>query len=356
MSALVPERVDIIDDLRSTTRAAVRRLQPGSGDAVGWRLLTEKIGIAGLLAPEAQGGLEFGAAETVAVASEIGASAINSPFLSHAIAATVLLRTGASDVTSKHPHEVVNDLLTAAATAERCIAVGWQATDGVVVSHDGGTQLNGTISQVVDAPGADVFLVEAVSEGETVICVADNTGSSELSVLDPSRSIGTVTFRDTPCQVLFADSTARHALAAARQWSLLALAADQLGIARRSLEITVEYVGIRSQFGAVIGSFQAVKHRCTDVLLEVELAAALIDQAAAAVDGGNDRLELVSTAFLQATTAALAATDALIHLHGGIGFTWEHVAHHYYRRARTNADLLGPIQNVRDSVAASAGL
>ncbi len=354
MSTAAAEHREFIADLRSTVRAALASNAAGSDGTAAWAALASQVGVGGLLVPEALGGLELGAQELVAVAEEIGSAAASVPFLSHAVAATVLLHTGGTS-------ELIDDLLAGASSGERKIAVV-RPTDHlpVVDASSGESRLVGNVPAVVDAPGADLLLVAAQLDGETVVCLVDQSAPgltvTERSVLDLTRSIGSVSFNRTPATVLLAGADARKALEASSAWSRLALAADQVGLARRCLDITVEYVGIRSQFGAAIGSFQAIKHRCTDVLLELELAAALVDQAAKALDAGADPQDLVSTAALQATTAATAATDAMIQLHGGIGFTWEHVAHHYFRRARSNASLLGPTQALRDAVAASCGV
>ncbi|RNL61091.1 acyl-CoA dehydrogenase [Nocardioides marmoriginsengisoli] len=355
MSSATPEQQELVEDLRATVRAALSRTEPGTGDAGTWALLVDQVGVDGLLVPEAHGGLGLGARELVAVAEEIGGAAVRVPFLSHAVAAAALLRAADLDAA------LVDGLRTDTATGSRRIAVVPSSRDAVVADDASGTtRLTGTVTAALDAPGADVLLVQATYDGRSAVCVVDGTAPglavAERSVLDLSRSVGSVVFADTPATVLLSGEAARQALADSLRWSRLALAADQVGLARRSLAVTVEYVGIRHQFGAAIGSFQAVKHRCTEVLLEVELAAALVDQAAAALDAGDDPQDLVSTAALQAGTAALAATDAVIQLHGGIGFTWEHVAHHFYRRARANVSLLGPVQDLRDAVAASAGL
>ena len=347
---VAPEQLELIDDLRSTVKAVLGRTEPG--DAESWPVLVEQVGVAGLLVPEALGGLGLGAHELTAVAEEIGAAAVQVPFLSHAVASAALLRQLATDGANA---DLVDELLTDLASGARRIAL---ALGGEVAVA--GTQATGTVPLVVDAPGADLLLVEAALDGEPAIVLV-RTGDhgvtvTERSALDLSRSIGTVTLANTPATVLVVGEAAQHAVTAALHWSRLALAADQVGLARRSLAVTVEYAGIRTQFGAVIGSFQAVKHRCTEVLLEVELAAALVEQAASALDAQDDPQDLVSTAALQAGTAALVATEAAIALHGGIGFTWEHVAHHYFRRARSNVSLLGPVQELRDAVAASAGL
>jgi alkylation response protein AidB-like acyl-CoA dehydrogenase len=122
-------------------------------------------------------------------------------------------------------------------------------------------------------------------------------------------------------------------------------------VARACLETAVEYAKARNQFGSPIGSFQAIKHRCAEVLLDVEFADAVLELAVHS--GTSVDAEL---AFIVATRAALSAAESSIQIHGGIGFTWEHSAHRYLRRARVNATLLGPSGVHRDAIAASAGL
>jgi len=350
---MTTEQTALLEDLRSTLRSALRDAAPGTPDPEPWKRLVSEVGVGALLVPEQQGGLGLGAHEVIAVAEEIGAAAVETPFMTHCVEATTLLN--AAPVTTHR-----DALLKAVVDGTQRLAVV-RTADALTVAITGDSvTVSGAAPAVVDSPSATTLLVAVRIGGTDAILLVDTSKAgvsvSERSALDASRSLGSVTFDTAPAIIVMQGPSATQALDTAGTWAQLALAADQLGVARRSLSETVDYVKIRTQFGAPIGSFQAVKHRCAEVLLEIELAAALIDQAARACDSANDALAAVSTAAIQSNTAALLATDSAIHLHGGIGFTWEHTAHCYYRRARANVDLLATTDELRNTVAGSVGV
>jgi alkylation response protein AidB-like acyl-CoA dehydrogenase len=200
----------------------------------------------------------------------------------------------------------------------------------------------------------DALLVTATAPGGASALFVADIGAATVTAadeFDPGRGLIEVTFDRTSARLVVGPPKAAGAIAAAYRRALLAVGAEQLGVARACLEMTVDYAKTRNQFGAPIGSFQAIKHRCAGVLLDTELADATVRQA---VDTGA--LADAELAFIVATRAAVSAAESCIHVHGGIGFTWEHSAHWYLRRARVNANLLGSPGVHRSAIAESAGL
>jgi alkylation response protein AidB-like acyl-CoA dehydrogenase len=214
--------------------------------------------------------------------------------------------------------------------------------------------LTGTVPVVAGAPTAGVLLVLARAAGSTgeVLLVVDPAGESVDVVpdqpLDLTATVGAVTFTNAVAEVIADGEELRHALRNARRQALLAVAADSVGVGSRALAMAVEWAGERHQFGRPIGSFQAVSHRCADMLVAVEGARSQVLNAAESdVDSGY----LVDLAAAAAFDAAVAAAEATIQIHGGIGFTWEHPTHLLLRRAQANAVLVGRAESLRDRAA-----
>jgi alkylation response protein AidB-like acyl-CoA dehydrogenase len=337
---------ELLEDLRATTR---RALSVGGGDVV------DELDLAGLLIESDRGGLGLGDREMAVVSTELGHALSPSSFLAIAVLTATLLTHAESDTAA--------DLLTALVAGRIRCAVAIADADAPWVSSrppvtaastaDGGWLLDGTVWGISTPSRPDTILTVAGTDaGPALFAVAaDVVEVAPADELDPARGLIRVALAQAPARLLAESRTAAGAIAETYRRGLLAVAAEQLGVARACLEQAVEYAKTRSQFGAPIGSFQAVKHRCAEVLLEAELADAVIDQAvqtAASVDA--------ELAFIVATRAALSAAESCIHIHGGIGFTWEHRAHRYLRRARVNAALLGPVTVHRDAIAASVGL
>jgi alkylation response protein AidB-like acyl-CoA dehydrogenase len=337
---------ELLEDLRTTTRQA---LSAGAGDVV------DELDLAGLLVDSDRGGLGMGDREVVLVAEELGRALSPSVFLPTVVlASTMLARAGT---------EAADKLLAAVATGEiRCaVAVGYTEASqkpippGVVATptSGGGWLLNGSVWGLSPPAQPYALLTDAATDDGAAIFAVD-VEQAEVTVadqLDSPRGLIEVALSQTPGRLLSGRDQATGAIAEAYRRGLLAVGAEQLGVARTCLTTAVEYAKTRTQFGAPIGSFQAIKHRCAELLLDVELADAVVDQAVQS--GISVDAEL---AFVVATRAALSAAESCIHIHGGIGFTWEHSAHRYLRRARVNATLMGPSAVHRDAVAASAGL
>ena len=226
---------------------------------------------------------------------------------------------------------------------------------------DGGTLLTGVKMYVVDGQYADVFVVSARSpEGSVGLYVVDadrpEVAATALNPLDLTRPQARVEFDAAPARPL---AGAGAAVIADRVLATAAIlwAAESVGGAQRCLDMAVDYAKIRVQFGRPIGSFQAIKHLCADMLLEVESARSAAYWAAAALDDDTaDPLAAAALAKAHCSTAFAKVASDNIQIHGGIGFTWEHPAQMYYKRAKTSEILFGEPAWQRERLAAQARL
>lgn len=310
-------------------RDAARRFAASPPGRDAWRRLAEDLGVTGLIVPERHGGAGAGAAELTVVLEELGAALVPVPFLSCSVlAASLLARLGGTA-----------DLLAGIASGDAVVvAAPWWDPAAGPVTADADGRLHGRLPHVVDGHLADVLLV--VSDSREIFAVdADTVSRRTLTTLDLTRGAARVELRGVvgrrlPC----ADPAA--ALDAAWNLAAVGLAAEQLGVARRCLEMTVRYARTRVQFGRPIGSFQAVKHALADLYVDCELAESAVRYAAWAADAAPGELPRAAALALTSMTAFHAA-DQAVHLHGGIGFTWEHGLHLHYRRAKAAQHFLG---------------
>jgi alkylation response protein AidB-like acyl-CoA dehydrogenase len=344
---------------KTSPESEVRRLMDTEDgfDRSLWRRMAEEIGLQGLAVPERFGGAGAGMVEVGLVLEEMGRSLACTPyFASTVLATTTLLLSGDEDVcASVLPGLVAGDTVATLALTE---SSGRWDRDGVALAArptSTGWLLNGHKSFVLDGRTADIVLTVArVPDGIGVFVVrgdADGLTRTISPTLDPTRRQTRLDYADV------AGVPLRHP----DGWALVsqvldvaatALAAEQVGVAGQALDMAVEYAKVRHQFGRPIGSFQAIKHLLADVLLEVESARAAAYFALSAVDRGDTDLSATaSLAKAFCSEACLRATEDNIQVHGGIGFTWEHPAHLYLKRARTSHALLGDPQYHRELLA-----
>lgn len=336
---------ELLGDLRATTR---RALGATGGDIV------DELDLAALLVASGLGGLGLGDREMTLVSTELGRALSPSSFLPTAVlAATLLSRADGDAAAGLLAGLTAGDIRCAVAVAEADGAWVTSTSPVVATATDGRWLLSGTVWGITTPSPPDSVLTAASTDAGLALfaLAANDVRIVPADQLDAGRGLITVVLAGAPARPLSGRAAAVAALAEAYRRGLLAVAAEQLGVARTGLETTVEYAQTRNQFGAPIGSFQAVKHRCAEVLLDVELADAALDQAVASAASADAEL-----AFMVACRAALTAAESCIHIHGGIGFTWENAAHRYLRRARVNATLMGPSAVHRDAIATSAGL
>ena len=304
-----------------------------------WTLLTEQVGVAGLAVPERYGGSGFGYRECHLVLTELGRAAASTPFLASSVLATgALLLTGDEAAQA----ELLPDLAAGTRTAALV-----QGTGGPLTATDTGSSwlIDGQLRHVLDGARADLLLAVARPRNEPLPAIfqLDPTHPglrrTRCPTMDQSLHLAEVHCRAVPARRLRCDASVLPRLA---DLAATAITADQIGGARRCLELTVEYTRQRVQFGRPIGSFQAVKHRLADLLVLVESAHSASWAAAAAwADTADDASVLASLAKSYCSQTYRAVTAETVQLHGGVGFTWEHPAHRYFKRAHATATLFG---------------
>ena len=340
----------------------VRRLMdtPDGFDREVWRRLGGDLGILGLAVPEEYGGEGRGIVDLVIIAEECGRALACSPFLSTvALSATALLHS--SDDGPKK--ELLSDIISGqkvVALAATDAAGQWQPATGSVTASEksGGWTLSGAQAHVIDGAAADALLVLAQTpKGPTLFLVdpaAQGVTRETQKTLDQTRRMAIVKLLEAPGAVVGDLGGGGAAVDHARDVAAVVLAAEAVGGSQRLLDISVEYAKTRLQFGRPIGGFQGVKHRCADMLVAVEDARSTAYHAAWALDDDNvdDVRVAVDLATVVTADAYRRVAKATVQVHGGIGFTWEHPTHLYYKRAASDAALLGGRAAASDRLAA----
>ncbi|TCN53594.1 alkylation response protein AidB-like acyl-CoA dehydrogenase [Rhodococcus sp. SMB37] len=309
---------------RHKARAAARDTLDGAVDTTTLWSSTAELGWLGLHVPEEFGGSGFGLSELAVVLEAVGRELAPIPILPTVTAAAILAHSDS--------HELRSTLLPGLTDGSSIGAVG--ISPGLRLDSTG--SLTGESRAVLGAPDADILLL--VAGDDVVILDKDSTGLTVTSLggLDTTRSIGTVAAQGVAVP---AGRVLRGAAAAAVSLYRVLTAAEAVGSASTCLETATEYVKTREQFGRPVGTFQAVKHHLSNMLIDIELAVAATWDAARSID--LDRVGFAAAvAAANATRAQVNAARLNIQLHGGIGFTWEHDAHLYLRRADTVAALL----------------
>ncbi|MET7725095.1 acyl-CoA dehydrogenase family protein [Streptomyces mirabilis] len=346
--------------------AAVRRLaaDPGGHDRVLWRRMAGELGLQGLAVPEEYGGSGFGYVDLGIVFEEAGRALLCGPyFATVALAAEALLRCG--------DEQARRDLLPGIASGETVATLAltedsgrWDEPGIRLTAHDtaDGWQLTGAKTYVPDGHLADLLLVAArTAVGVSLFAVdADAPGltRTSLTTLDQTRKQARLEFMETPARLLGTEGTAWPALERTLATASVLLAAEQVGGAAAALDAAVDYARIRVQYGRPIGSFQGVKHKCADMLTEIESARSAAYGGLWALDAGDDTEIAVAAALAQAfcSEAFTRVAGDNIQVHGGIGFTWEHPAHLYFKRAKSSEVLLGSPSYHRELLATRLGI
>lgn len=307
------------DDLRDELRAVAREVV---GDVAWPRLVA--AGWPGLEVPEELGGAGVSFAESAVVLEELGRAAAPSRYLGTVLAVGAL---------SLLPADAARDALLEriAGGARAALAMGFTYSDGIV---------SGQATFVPDAVDADILLLLADDLGMPMIVTCSGLTVAPQAVLDETRALATVTadrLETTHCWELPLDVDPERL----EERAAVAVACDSLGVAEAMLAATVDYVTVRRQFDRPIGSFQAVKHACADMLVAISLARQLVDDAVALVASQQDAS--VAAAMAKSYTCGMAVDVAgkAMQLHGGIGYTWESGVHAYLKRAALNRSLYG---------------
>jgi alkylation response protein AidB-like acyl-CoA dehydrogenase len=327
-------------------------------DPAVWRQMADQLGLQGLTLAEEFGGSGYGFIEQIAALEEMGRALLCAPYFSTVVlAATALVQSGDG--------AAQRDLLRGIADGSTIATLAWVenpaewgtgSLSATATRSGDGYAIDGTKTLVLDGHTASLILVVARADGGPSLFAVDASASGltrrRLETLDMTRKMAALGFAGTPARLIAGEGAAADILERTLRLAAVALAAEQVGGAGRCLDMSVEYAKQRVQFGRPIGSFQAIKHKCADMLLEVESARSAAYYAAWAAAGGSDELPLVASLAKACCSDAFAhAATENIQIHGGIGFTWEHDAHLYYRRAKSTEQFLGSPAEHRDLVA-----
>src|SRR3954452_18574647 len=301
-------------DDQEQLRRAVRQLgrEAGGDDSSEealWRTVTQQLGLTGIGIDPPSGGSGGDFVDAAVVIEEAGRTLLPAPVTTVLVAAAVLGRTG----------QAAAELASQVATGERIAVVAVGAPQG-------------TIENVLDGDRADAFLVAGDDGLWLVAAWSDAVVVRRQSTLDVSRGQAQLVLDDVPAVRIGDAGAARVAVDLLR----VALSVEAVGAARHCLDATVAYLKTREQFGRPIGSFQALQHRAADLVVELEAATSTAYYAAWAADGSPDELAVVAPlALALCAEAAWHVAAETIQMHGGIGFTWEHEAHRYFKRLTT---------------------
>ncbi|MGW6895607.1 acyl-CoA dehydrogenase family protein [Streptomyces sp. NPDC054919] len=379
------------DEIRRTLRELlVKRCGPGEVrsavrtahgyDEALWRQLAQDLGLPGLALAQEYGGVGCGPVELAVACEETGRALLPSPLLATAALAAPLIAALGTEAqrTALLPRIAAGELTATLAAPGGSLSTALGLTGdttggawagggraGGVQARPGpeGWRLYGEAGRVLDGHSAGLLLVAAHTGGfprsrTLLFLVRADTATwlarTRQTSLDETRPLARVELRDTPAELLGADDTVdaagpAGALAAVGRTAAAVLAAEAVGVAASALDRTVEYVKVREQFGRAIGSFQAVKHRLADLYVRVQAARSAAYYAAWDPTAGG-------LALAQALETLRITTAEAVQLHGGIGFTWEHEAHLYFKRAAADELLFGPVHRLRDHAAEQAGL
>ena len=362
------------DELRKTVRAfldskspesAVReQMETESGyDTAVWSQMAEQMGLQGLHVPEEFGGSGYSFVELGIVLEEMGRSLLCAPFFSTVVLAANTLLLSGDDAAKK-------DYLPGIASGETIATVAFTEPSGkwdeagitmeATASGDSWT-LTGAKSFVLDGHTASLILVAARTPKGVSLFAVDGDASgltrTALSTMDQTRKQAKLDFDGTAARLVGTEGEGWATLSSVLDLVAVGLAAEEVGGAQKVLDMAVEYAKVRVQFGRPIGSFQAIKHKCADMLLEVESAKSAAYYGMWCASEMNDELPSVaSLAKAYCSEAYFHAAAENIQIHGGIGFTWEHPAHLYFKRAKSSELLFGDPTYHRELLAQRIGL
>ena len=351
-------------EAKSPETAVREQMETETGfDPAVWSQMGEQMGLQGLIVPEEFGGSGYGYVELGIVLEEMGRALLCAPFFSTVVlAANTLIHSG--DEAAKAAH------LPGIASGETIATLAYTEPSGkwdesgitlqATASGDGYT-LSGTKSFVLDGHTANLIIVAGRTDKGVSLFAVDGGAAgltrTALSTMDQTRKQAKLEFSNTPATLIGAEGEGWSILSRVLDLAAVGLAAEQVGGAQKVLEMAVDYAKVRVQFGRPIGSFQAIKHKCADMLLEVESAKSAAYYGMWCAAELNDELPSVaSLAKAYCSEAYFHATAENIQIHGGIGFTWEHPAHLYFKRAKSSELLFGDPTYHRELLAQRIGI
>lgn len=338
---------------RGTDIARVRRLRGSAAeyDRAAWKKMAE-LGWLGILVPEQYGGLGLGLTEMALVARGLARALVPEPLAAAAVLAATALIAGQNEVLKRGelPRLVAGERLPALAWQEQAGGLDPTAIRASATPFEGGYKLSGTKRFVAGAAQADAFLVSARAGGDIALLWLPRDAAGVRLALEPladGRSFGTLALEDAlvpKAHVVASGAAAVEALSRAFDHAAAIAGAELAGVMDRALEMSLDYLKTRVQFGKPIGSFQALQHRAVDLYIHREVASAALEEALAILDDGPDvrqRAAAASRIKARCADAALRVTRETIQLHGAIGFTDEYDAGLYLKRALALAAWLG---------------
>ena len=361
---MIAESAVVFLQEKSTT-AQVRKVSETEGglDRALWQEVVE-MGWCGVALPEAAGGMGLGLRELTLLQEQMGYHLACVPFFDAVVALTPLWKALSQ---TEQGLPVVERLAQSGQICVLGMTVRGELPAAATVKVEGATGdqlvLNGQWSQVGSGAHADVFLLPATLPCGSlglleVSAKADGLNVQALQTMDATRSSANVTATNvklTGAAVLIYGDALSKLWAQTRNVAAIGLAAEQVGVAERALDLAVEYTKERQQFGKAVGSFQGVKHRAAQMLVKVETARSAVYAAAFIADTAGEATDLTyfaAQARTDATEAALFSTRESIQLHGGVGFTWEFDPHLFFRRAQASSQRLGTVEQWREQIAA----
>lgn len=347
---------------RRSSEAEVRRLMETEHgyDTATWRQMADQLGLQGLIIPDSYGGSGFTFAELGVVFEEMGKALYCGPFLATVLASAALLECEETLRKEHLPRIAAGELIATVAVEPWLAGGGFSPTVSAAYSGSG-WQLDGQADFVLSGLHAELIVVLAGVEGKPALFAVSgdsaNLARTPLDTTDRTRKQARLDFTAVPAALIAEGTRATEIAQRICVIGAVALAAEQAGGIAEVLRMAVSYAQTREQFGRAIGSFQAVKHTCADMLVLATSAAAVARKAAAAVsaDFGDLRV-LAGVAKSYCSEAFIEAAADNIQVHGGIGFTWEHPAHLYLRRAMTSNVMFGDAGHHRELLAGQLGV
>ena len=334
-------------------------------DETVWKGMAHQLGLQGIVIPEEYGGSGFGFLELSVILEEMGRALVCAPYFSTVVlAAQALLASADGAACGEYlPAIASGDLITTFA-----VPGGVADASAVAATADGDRfTLDGIAEYVLDGHVADLVLVAATigeDDAPSLFAIAsagavptDVLVRTPLTSIDETRKLARLEFRGTPAQLVGTRGAADGVVDTVLTKAVVALASESVGVCQWGVATSADYARTRFQFGRPIGTFQAIKHKCVDMLLQLEGAKAVAYYAAWAVETDAPDLAVMSSvAKAECSEAARDIATETLHVHGGIGFTWEYPAHLYLRRAQASELLFGDPGHHRELVCRGLGL
>jgi alkylation response protein AidB-like acyl-CoA dehydrogenase len=343
----------------------VRRLMETTEgyDPAVWSQMANELGLQSLVIPEEYGGQGFTYVELTVVLEEMGRALLAAPFYSTVVLATNAVLHSGDEAAKKEilPGIASGETIATLALTEPNGKWDLSGVEATATKSGDAWTTDGTKMFVLDGHVADVIIVAARTGAGLSLFKVDGAAAgltrTPLATMDQTRKQAKLEFSGVPATLIGTDGGAEEVLGRVLDLAVVALAAEQVGGAQKVLDMSVEYAKDRVQFGRPIGSFQAIKHKCADMLLEVESAKSAAYYAAWCAAELNDELpEVACLAKAYCSEAYFHSAAENIQIHGGIGFTWEHPAHLYFKRAKSSELLFGDPTYHRELLAQRLGI